>query len=98
MNLVYTLEAHNAETLAHEMEQRPKVQFVQVYWPYTSHHVLTTLRIHGFKITDLAALDAAGINRREVAVSLANSVLEQILLYGMFHGDPHPGKSAGHRR
>ncbi len=24
-------------------------------------------------------------------MSLANSVLEQILLYGMFHGDPHPG-------
>jgi ubiquinone biosynthesis protein len=85
------LEAQNAETLAREMTHRPMVIFQTVYWPYTSHRVLTTMRIHGFKITDLSALDAANVDRKQVAVNLANSLLEQILLYGLFHGDPHPG-------
>lgn len=89
--LLYTLEAQNAESLAREMAHRPMVLFPTVYWTYTSHHVLTTMRIHGFKITDLAAFEEAGVDRKLVAVNLANSLLEQILIYGMFHGDPHPG-------
>lgn len=89
--LVYTLEAHNAEALATEMRHWPRVIFPEVHWPYTSRHVLTTKRITGFKITDLYTLNAAEIDRKDIAVMLANSVLEQILLYGLFHGDPHPG-------
>jgi len=89
--LLYTLEAHNAETLAQEMAERPKVLLPQVYWTFTSRHVLTTQRIYGYKITDFPAIDAAGIDRREIAVVLADSLLEQILMHGLFHGDPHPG-------
>jgi len=89
--LLYTLEAQNAETLAREMAHQPMVIIPSVYWTYTSHHVLTTMRIYGFKITDLTALDAAKVDRKQVAVNLANSLLEQILLSGLFHGDPHPG-------
>lgn len=89
--LLYTLEGHNAETLADEMKDHAKIVFPQVYWPYTARHVLTTEWIAGTKITDIHALDDQRIDRRELAVDLANSLLEQILLYGMFHGDPHPG-------
>ncbi len=89
--LLYTLEGQNAETLAQEMAGRPMVLFAPVYWTYTSHHVLTTRHIHGFKITDLTALDLANVDPKRIAANLANSLLEQILLHGMFHGDPHPG-------
>lgn len=89
--LIYTLEAHNAETLNEQMDQHPLIAFPRVHWPYTSHRVLTLHRVFGHKITDLPALDALGLNRRELAVNLANSLLEQILLHGLFHGDPHPG-------
>lgn len=89
--LIYTLEAHNSETLAREMANHPNIIFPKVYWPYTAHQVLTTTWIQGIKITDLQRLSNAGIDRSLLATNLANSLLEQILLHGMFHGDPHPG-------
>jgi ubiquinone biosynthesis protein len=89
--LIYTLEAHNAETLAKEMADHPNISFPAVCWDFTTRHVLTTVRIRGVKITDLALGALPQVDRREIAESLANSLLEQILLHGMFHGDPHPG-------
>jgi len=89
--LIYTLEAHNAETLAKEMAAHVNIVFPAVYWEYTSRQVLTTSRIIGVKVTDLALGALPEVDRREIAEGLANSLLEQILLHGMFHGDPHPG-------
>jgi len=89
--LLYTLEAHNAETLAREMADHPKIGVPTVFWQYTTRRVITTQYIHGMKVTDLAALDDAGVDRKEIAVLLSNGLLEQILLHGLFHGDPHPG-------
>jgi len=89
--LIYTLEAHNAETLAKEMVEHVNIVFPAVCWEYTSRQVLTTSRIIGVKVTDLALGALPEVDRREIAESLANSLLEQILLHGMFHGDPHPG-------
>jgi ubiquinone biosynthesis protein len=89
--LIYTLEAHNAEGLAREMQGHPEIGLPQVIWPLTARHVLTTERIFGAKITDLPALAAAGLDTPRLARLLATSLLEQILLFGLFHGDPHPG-------
>ena len=89
--LLYTLEGYNAETLAQEMAAHPKIHFPRVYWPYTRRQVLTTEWVDGVKISDILALDDLGIARAPLAAMLANSLLEQILLHGMFHGDPHPG-------
>ena len=89
--LIYTLEAHNAETLAGEMAVHPNITFPEIIWDYTSRCVLTTKRINGVKITDLTLGALPQVDRRDISESLANSLLEQILLHGMFHGDPHPG-------
>jgi len=89
--LIYTLEAHNTETLAREMSNRPKIGLPTVYWQYTSRQVLTTSFVEGVKITDFSALAEFAIDRAALAENLANSLLEQILLHGLFHGDPHPG-------
>ena len=89
--LLYTLEAHNAETLSQQMADHPNVKIPRVYWEYTTRRVITTQFIDGIKITDLPALDEACVDRKPLAVTLANSLLEQILLHGLFHGDPHPG-------
>jgi len=48
-------------------------------------------RIRGIKITDVAALEAAGINRRKLAVTGLRIVLKMLLEDGFFHADPHPG-------
>jgi ubiquinone biosynthesis protein len=40
---------------------------------------------------DLAAIDAAGLDRKELAARGAEAVLRMILTDGFFHADPHPG-------
>ena len=89
--LIYTLEAHNTETLAREMADHPHVGLPTVYWQHTARQVLTTSWVDGVKITDFARLAEFGIDRSALADNLANCLLEQILLHGLFHGDPHPG-------
>ncbi|MHB0939543.1 MAG: ABC1 kinase family protein [Armatimonadota bacterium] len=89
--LIYTLEAHNAETLAREMAAHVNIIFPQVCWEYTSKNVLTTVRIFGVKTTEMVQGALPHVDRQEISEALANSLLEQILLHGMFHGDPHPG-------
>lgn len=57
----------------------------------TTQAILTMSFMDGVKISDVAALDAAGINRTEVARILVQSYYKQLLIDGLFHADPHPG-------
>src|SRR5690606_4549615 len=45
----------------------------------------------GIPGNDLAAVDAAGIDRHELARTGAALVLKMVLEDGLFHADPHPG-------
>jgi ubiquinone biosynthesis protein len=42
-------------------------------------------------VADIAALDAAGVDRQQVARRGAEAVLKMVLEDGFFHADPHPG-------
>jgi ubiquinone biosynthesis protein len=57
----------------------------------SARRVLTMELIRGVKITDVAALDAAGIDREDVARRFMRAIVKQILVDGFFHADPHPG-------
>ena len=48
----------------------------------------------GTKITDREALLQRGIDPVAVAEKGAASYLQQLVLYGFFHADPHPGNLA----
>ncbi len=48
-------------------------------------------RISGIKIDDLPALEAAGYDRHRLATICAQFVLQEVLIDGYFHADPHPG-------
>ena len=62
-----------------------------VVWERTSLRVLTLSDVTAIKITDVAALDAAGIDPAAVAQELARATFQQIFVAGFFHADPHPG-------
>jgi predicted unusual protein kinase regulating ubiquinone biosynthesis (AarF/ABC1/UbiB family) len=53
--------------------------------------VLVLEDVRSIKITDLAALEAAGVDRKQVASRLFNTYLQQCFDDGFFHADPHPG-------
>ena len=48
-------------------------------------------RLEGFTLADRADLDASTIDRSDLAHVLLRSTLDQVLRYGFFHADPHPG-------
>jgi hypothetical protein len=47
--------------------------------------------VTSIKISDFAALEAAGISRKAVAERLMETYLKQIFEHFFFHADPHPG-------
>jgi predicted unusual protein kinase regulating ubiquinone biosynthesis (AarF/ABC1/UbiB family) len=53
--------------------------------------VLTLEDVYAIKITDYAAITAAGIDRGAVATRLLDTYLKQIFEDGFVHADPHPG-------
>ncbi len=63
----------------------------QVMWDQTSGTVLTTSWVDGIPIRDLAAIDAAGIDRKALAGNLLQNFLRHTIRDGFFHADLHPG-------
>lgn len=91
VELDYTNEAYNARLLRHNMQPFPFVQVPLIYDATSTTKLLTQERIQGVKISDVAALDAAGLSREELAVNFFRALLQQVIFDGFFHADPHPG-------
>jgi len=58
---------------------------------YTTSRVLTMEHISGKKITDLSPLARIDLDSTRLAEQLFRAYLQQILVDGLFHADPHPG-------
>ena len=87
----YVNEARNAEKFARNFAGDPEVKVPVIYNQYSSHSVLTLEWIDGIKLTDLAKLEAAGLDADSLIKIGVTSGLRQLLEYGFFHADPHPG-------
>ncbi|MFZ0548805.1 MAG: AarF/UbiB family protein [Candidatus Promineifilaceae bacterium] len=89
--LDYHLEADNAEHFARMFARNPQVRIPAIHRQYSTRRVLVLENIDGIKITDIEAMNAAGIDHSEVAVRLMDTYFHQIFKEGFFHADPHPG-------
>jgi ubiquinone biosynthesis protein len=87
----YRREGHNAERFRRNFADETTLYIPKVYWDYTTQRVLTLERISGIRIDDVAAMDATGVDRRQVAKNAARVVIKEVLEDGFFHADPHPG-------
>jgi predicted unusual protein kinase regulating ubiquinone biosynthesis (AarF/ABC1/UbiB family) len=87
----YLAEGHNAEIFAENFKDVKRVHVPRVVWSHTTRRVLILEDVFAIKITDFAAITAAGIDRAEVAKELLDTYLKQIFEDGFFHADPHPG-------
>lgn len=90
----YLNEGRNADTFRRNFRSSTWAKVPRVYWRYTSPRVLTLEYLPGIKISHYEALEAAGIDRKEVARLGAQAYLQQLLNDGFFHADPHPGNIA----
>lgn len=87
----YLLEARNQDRFRRQMANDPYIHIPAVFWTHTTERVLTMEFVHGVKVNDLEGIDRLGVDRAAVAERGARSFLEQVLIHGFFHGDPHPG-------
>lgn len=87
----YHHEADNAEKFARNFEGDPEVKVPVIYRQYSNNKVLTLEWIDGIKLTDIDKLEAAGLDADKLVKIGVTSGLRQLLEYGFFHADPHPG-------
>jgi predicted unusual protein kinase regulating ubiquinone biosynthesis (AarF/ABC1/UbiB family) len=87
----YQNEGLNAEKFAANFQDDPTVKVPSIYWRYSSHTVLTLEWINGIKLTDLEGIKKAGLDRDKLIKAGVTSGLRQLLEFGFFHADPHPG-------
>jgi predicted unusual protein kinase regulating ubiquinone biosynthesis (AarF/ABC1/UbiB family) len=90
----YLNEGRNADLFRRNFRDEAWVRVPRVYWRYASPRTLTLEYLPGIKISHYEALEAAGLDRREIAIASARAYLMQILDSGFFHADPHPGNIA----
>lgn len=90
----YQQEARNIERFRANFERNLEVTAPQVYWRYTTKRVLTMSYLPGIKVSDRAALEAAGFDPQRINQIGVCCYLKQLLLDGFFQADPHPGNMA----
>jgi ubiquinone biosynthesis protein len=89
--LDFRREAASASELAELMHGFPGYRVPTIDWDRTNGRVMTLDWVDGIKISDVAALDAAGHDRKELAKRLVLSFLTQAISGGYFHADMHQG-------
>lgn len=89
--LDYRREGRNADRFRKNFAGNPIIHIPTIYWDHTSVRVLTSERLFGVKVNDIAALEANGIDRKRLARNSTEIILQEIFTDGFFHADPHPG-------
>ncbi|MBB3861957.1 ubiquinone biosynthesis protein [Novosphingobium hassiacum] len=84
-------EAASASELADKMRAHAGYRVPAIDWDRTNGRVLTLDWIDGIKISETAALDAAGHDRKDLAKRLVIAFLTQAISGGYFHADMHQG-------
>ncbi len=89
--LDFTHEADNIVRFAAQFEGNHGIKVPEVYQDHSTAKVLTMEFISGLSVVDPAALRKHHINPTKLAERLTDIIYEQVLEFGFFHGDPHPG-------
>jgi ubiquinone biosynthesis protein len=87
------IEAGNIERFARSFEDVDEIYIPKVHWDYTSRSVLVMELIDGIKMDRVEAIRDQGIDPKEVAMIGLRSFSRQLMEFGFFHADPHPGNT-----
>jgi predicted unusual protein kinase regulating ubiquinone biosynthesis (AarF/ABC1/UbiB family) len=89
--LNYEREAHNLIALGKNLQEFKLIQVPQPVMDYCTRSVLTMDEVQGQKITALGPLARLELKGAPLAEELFKAYLQQVLVDGLFHADPHPG-------
>jgi len=89
--LDYREEARNMLALAHQLRDYEHILVPLPLDDFTTSRVLTMDFIAGTKITSVSHVEWTEVDGGRLADELFRAYLQQILVDGFFHADPHPG-------
>ena len=89
--LDYRQEAQNLKLLGEKLRSFDSIVVPKAIDDYTTSRVLTMEYVPGKKITDLSPLVRLDLDGAGLAEQVFKAYLQQILVDGFFHADPHPG-------
>merc|ERR1719424_2664035 len=90
----YMNEAKNAKDFAAQFSGTDWIKVPRVYEQYTARRTMCMEYAPATKINDLDALQKMGVDPDRMARLAVESYLMQVLRFGFFHADPHPGNVA----
>ncbi|GAA0160369.1 hypothetical protein LIER_16940 [Lithospermum erythrorhizon] len=89
--LNYVQEGKNARRFKKLYADKQDVLVPDIFWDYTSNKVLTMEWVEGVKLNEQEAIERQGLKVLDLVNSGIQCSLRQLLEYGYFHADPHPG-------
>jgi ubiquinone biosynthesis protein len=89
--LDYRQEAQNLRILGERLREYRRLVIPEPIDKYTTSRVLTMEYVAGRKITALNPIVRTELDGDALAEELFRAYLQQILVDGFFHADPHPG-------
>ncbi|XP_019054903.1 PREDICTED: uncharacterized aarF domain-containing protein kinase At1g79600, chloroplastic isoform X4 [Nelumbo nucifera] len=89
--VVAVKEGQNARRFKKLYADKEDVLVPDVFWDYTSGKVLTMEWVDGVKLNEQEAIEKQGLKVLDLVNTGIQCSLRQLLEYGYFHADPHPG-------
>jgi ubiquinone biosynthesis protein len=87
------VEAGNIERFARNFEDSEELYIPTVDWDRTARSVLVMEHIDGIKMDQVDEIRDNGIDPKEIAMIGLRSFSRQLMEFGLFHADPHPGNT-----
>ncbi len=84
-------EASHMQEMRELFKDNTHLQIPRTYPHYATKRVLVMEYMEGTHIDDDAGLKKIHADRRQLAINGVRLMMEQTLVHGIFHGDPHPG-------
>jgi predicted unusual protein kinase regulating ubiquinone biosynthesis (AarF/ABC1/UbiB family) len=89
--LDFRREARNLEEMAGILEAYPRLVVPRPVMDYSGDRVVTMDYIIGTSVADVSQVAMLDMDRTGAAEDVLRAYLDQILVHGVFHADPHPG-------
>lgn len=87
----YLMELENTEQISRQISRFEMLATPQIYRQFSTSQVLTLSFIQGRRLSDLTHEELDQLDGEAIASQLLSAYLQQIVVDGSFHCDPHPG-------
>jgi len=84
-------EAANCAQIGRNWQGSDIIKVPKIHWEFCRQNILVQERIFGIPINDIDALEAAGVDIKQLALNGVEIFFTQVFHHNLFHADMHPG-------